>query len=103
MFLCTKACFLCARECISEQQSKVDGRRVNGKIHVAEVNDSRDNPSHIRQRENGERRDEDIQAGSKEMNGQSAMKDKGEEEPHGKDHSSWSCPNRYRPYGEKHC
>ncbi|XP_056596327.1 LOW QUALITY PROTEIN: multiple PDZ domain protein [Triplophysa dalaica] len=81
-------------ECISEQQSKVDGRRVNGKIHVAEVNDSRDNPSHIRQRENGERRDEDIQAGSKEMNGQSAMKDKGEEEPHRKDHSSWSCPNR---------
>ncbi|KAA0722361.1 Multiple PDZ domain protein [Triplophysa tibetana] len=80
-------------ECISEQQSKVDGR-VNGKIHVAEVNDSRDNPSHIRQRENGERRDEDIQAGSKEINGQSAMKEKGEEETHGKDHSSWSCPNR---------
>ncbi|KAI7810552.1 putative multiple PDZ domain protein [Triplophysa rosa] len=80
--------------CISEQQSTVDGRRVNGKIHVAEVNDSRDNPSHTRQRENGERQDEDRQAGSKQMNGQSAMKDKGEEEPHGKDHSWWSCPRR---------
>lgn len=73
---------------------------MNGKIHVAEVNDRRDNPSHIRQRENDKRQDGDEKVGSKRMNGQNAMRDKGEEEAHGKDHSSWSCPRRYRPYGE---
>ncbi|XP_055061375.2 multiple PDZ domain protein isoform X2 [Misgurnus anguillicaudatus] len=80
-------------ECISEQQSMVDGKQVNGKT-VAEVNESTDNQTQIRIKENGERQDGNQKVGTVQTNGQREMKDKNAEEIQEKDHSSWSRPRR---------
>ncbi|XP_067297805.1 multiple PDZ domain protein [Pseudorasbora parva] len=87
-------------ECISEQQSTVDGKEVNGKTEGEEENERIDNHSQIKQREDGERLEKTVknektalksENGQRQGRGKDRRKD--EEETHGKD-SSWSQPRR---------
>ncbi|KAK7166395.1 hypothetical protein R3I93_006231 [Phoxinus phoxinus] len=88
-------------ECISEQQSTVDGKGVNGKTQTEEDNEIIDNHHQIEQREDSERLGEkvkDEKTALKSENGQRRGRGKDrrkdEEETHGKDRSSWSQPRR---------
>lgn len=89
------------RECISEQQSTVDG--VNGKTQTEEENERIDNHSQIEQREDGERLGKKLKDEKTALKGENGQrrgrgKDrrKDEEETHGKDRSSWSQARRYQ-------
>lgn len=95
---------LCIRECISEQQSTVDGKGVNGKTQTEEENEGIDNHNQIKQRESNERLERDKKVMNERPvlqseNGQRREREKDrrndEEEMHGKDRSSWSQPRRY--------
>ncbi|XP_051558274.1 multiple PDZ domain protein isoform X3 [Myxocyprinus asiaticus] len=88
-------------ECISEQQSTVDGTGVNGKTHAEEEKERIDNHSQMRQKENGEsqygdKKVKDERTALQSENGQTGWKDKDreKEETQGKDHGSWSKPRR---------
>jgi len=107
MFCCFLWCFnaylLCVRECISEQQSTVDGKGVNGKTQAEEENERIVNHSQIKQSEDSERlgkKVKDEKTALKSENGQRRRREKDrqkdEEETHGKDCSSWSQPRRYQ-------
>ncbi|KAL1282459.1 hypothetical protein QQF64_001262, partial [Cirrhinus molitorella] len=88
-------------ECISEQQSTVDGKGVNGKT---QAEDGRiDHHNQIKQRESNERLEREqkvkngrtvLQSENGERRGREKDRRKDEEETHGKDQSSWSQPRR---------
>lgn len=91
---------LCVRECISEQQSTVDGKGVNGKTQAEEEKERTDNHSQVRLRESDERLERDNKVKNEEAalrseNGQRRQRVKDDEETHGNDRSSWSQPRRY--------
>ncbi|XP_042570856.1 multiple PDZ domain protein isoform X2 [Cyprinus carpio] len=84
-------------ECISEQQSTVDAKGVNGKTQAEEENERTDNHSQVRLRESDERLERDKKVKNEgtalqSENGQRREREKAEEETHGKDRSSWSQP-----------
>ncbi|XP_016430603.1 multiple PDZ domain protein-like isoform X1 [Sinocyclocheilus rhinocerous] len=91
-------------ECISEQQSTVDGKGVNGKTQAEEENERTDNHSQVRVRESDERLERDkkvknertvLESGNGQRRGREKDRQKkDEEETHGKDLSSWSQPRR---------
>ncbi|XP_026127721.1 multiple PDZ domain protein-like [Carassius auratus] len=86
-------------ECISEQQSTVDGKGVNGKTQAEEEKERIDNHSQVRLRESDERLErakkvKNEEAALRSENGQRREREKDDEETHGKDHSSWSQPRR---------
>ncbi|XP_051982809.1 multiple PDZ domain protein [Xyrauchen texanus] len=80
-------------ECISEQQSIVDGTGVNGKTHAEEEKERKDNHSRY-----GDKKVKDERTALQSENGQMGWKDKDrekvEEDTQGKDHGSWSKPRR---------
>lgn len=95
---------LCVRECISEQQSTVDGKGVNGKTQDEEENERTDSHNQIKQRESSESLEREqkvkneravLQSENGQRRGREKDRKKDEEETHGKDHSSWSQPRRY--------
>ncbi|XP_043099362.1 multiple PDZ domain protein isoform X2 [Puntigrus tetrazona] len=90
-------------ECISEQQSTVDGKEVNGNTQRgAEENEETDNRNQNKPRESNER----LERAQKVVNDRPVLQSenrqrrrekdrrKDEEEMHGKDQSSWSQPRR---------
>ncbi|XP_056121024.1 multiple PDZ domain protein [Rhinichthys klamathensis goyatoka] len=80
-------------ECISEQQSTVDGKGVNGKTQAEEENERIVNHSQIKQCEvKDEKKTLKSENGQRRGRGKDRRKD--EEETHGKDRSSWSQPRR---------
>ncbi|XP_048053628.1 multiple PDZ domain protein isoform X3 [Megalobrama amblycephala] len=88
-------------ECISEQQSTVDGKGVKGKTQTEEQNERTDNHSQIEQREDGESLEKKVKnekTALKTENGQRRGREedrrKDEEETHEKDRNSWSQPRR---------
>ncbi|XP_073699113.1 multiple PDZ domain protein [Garra rufa] len=90
-------------ECISEQQSTVDGKGVNGKTQAEEENERLDNHNQIKQRESTESLEREQKVKNERTvpqneNGQRQGREKDrrtdEEETHGKDRSSWSQPRR---------
>ncbi|XP_016369397.1 multiple PDZ domain protein-like [Sinocyclocheilus rhinocerous] len=83
-------------ECISEQQSTVDGKGVNGKTQTEEENEGIDNHAQIKQRESNERLERDktvmnerpvLQSENGQRRGREKDRRKDEEETHGKDGS----------------
>ncbi|XP_052411425.1 multiple PDZ domain protein [Carassius gibelio] len=86
-------------ECISEQQSTVDGKGVNGKTQAEEEKERTDNHSQVRLRESDERLERDNKVKNEEAalrseNGQRRQRKKDDEETHRNDRSSWSQPRR---------
>ncbi|RXN25559.1 multiple PDZ domain -like protein [Labeo rohita] len=90
-------------ECISEQQSTVDGKGVNGKTQDEEENERTDSHNQIKQRESSESLEREqkvkneravLQSENGQRRGREKDRKKDEEETHGKDHSSWSQPRR---------
>ncbi|XP_058624335.1 multiple PDZ domain protein [Onychostoma macrolepis] len=90
-------------ECISEQQSTVDGKGVNGKTQTEEENEGIDSHNQIKQRESNERLERDkkvmnersvLQSENGQRRGREKDRRKDEEEMHGKERSSWSQPRR---------
>ncbi|XP_051720300.1 multiple PDZ domain protein [Ctenopharyngodon idella] len=88
-------------ECISEQQSTVDGKGVKGKTQAEEENERIDNHSQTEQREDGERLEKKVKnektalkTENEQRRGREKDRRKDEEETHKKDHNSWSQPRR---------
>lgn len=99
---CSNVYLLCVRECISEQQSTVDGKGVKGKTQAEEENERIDNHSQTEQREDGERLEKKVKnektalkTENEQRRGREKDRRKDEEETHKKDHNSWSQPRRY--------
>ncbi|XP_068077317.2 multiple PDZ domain protein isoform X1 [Danio rerio] len=92
-------------ECISEQQSVVDGKGVNGKTQAEEENERIDEHSPIKQREISKRLDRDqkvknekpaLQSENRHEQEREKDRQRDEKETHGRDHTSWTQPRRVK-------